>query len=263
MEKIINLNSQNFNEVLQTEDKLIVLDFWAPWCGPCKMLGPVLEKLTHEYDFILAKVNTEENPDIAKFYKISSIPDVRFYKNMQEVDKFIGAKPEPAIRKLLDKHVRSNADKKLDELKSEISSLTSEEQENRLRELLKNKNINDKALLIISEIYLKLEKTENVKKTLKKIKSFETEIVNKKEFLFSQNEILLDSKNKYETSKASKLFLEGKFETAFETLLSSLEDAKNKKESHQKEMMVHMFTVLGNKDPLTNEYRVKLSRMLY
>jgi len=263
MGKIINVDSQNFNEIMQFEDKLIVVDFWAPWCGPCKMLGPVLEKLTKEYDFILAKVNTEQEPDIAKFYNISSIPDVRLFKNMKEVDKFVGAQPEARIKKILEKHIKSNSDKELDDLSAHIESMTKEQKETKIEEILSHEKIDDKTRLFAAKIYIDLKMPDKTKKILKQVTGLERDIIDQKDSLTSKNEILADSLSNSSTSKTSKIFLEGVHQKAFEILITKLEDIDNKRESREKKIMIHMFKVLGNKDPLTNKYRVRLSRMLY
>src|SRR5204862_7651213 len=90
----------------------LVVDFWAPWCGPCRALGPILEKLAAEYGgrFRLVKVNTEENPELAQAFNVRSIPDVRVFRDGQQVDQFMGALPEGQLRAFIESVVPSPAE---------------------------------------------------------------------------------------------------------------------------------------------------------
>lgn len=97
----------NFDtEVLQGE-KLSVIDFWAPWCGPCLALGPTIEALAKDYDgkVTVGKVNVDENPQLSINYGITSIPAVLFIKNGQVVDKQVGAAPKNVFEKKIQQHI--------------------------------------------------------------------------------------------------------------------------------------------------------------
>jgi len=107
-----------------SRNKPVVVDFWAPWCGPCRMLGPVLEKLasTNDGSWSLAKVNTDENPEVSRQYDIMSIPAVKLFVDGEVIDEFIGALPEAAVREWLDSAVPSERKARLTEAKAAIEA---------------------------------------------------------------------------------------------------------------------------------------------
>jgi len=92
-------------DVIEKSKKgLVLVDFYADWCGPCKMLGPILEKLSKEQGVTLVKINTEEEPEIARENEIMSIPTVFFFKDGEAVDMFVGAYPEHMIVKMIEQY---------------------------------------------------------------------------------------------------------------------------------------------------------------
>lgn len=99
----LEITDANFDTETAAEDKVVVLDFWAQWCGPCRMVGPIIDQLSEEYkdQAIIGKVDVDNNPETSMKFGVRNLPTILFIKNGEVVDRQVGAVPKPVLEKKL------------------------------------------------------------------------------------------------------------------------------------------------------------------
>jgi thioredoxin 1 len=104
----VEITDANFEEMVAKSTKPVLLDFWAEWCGPCRMVGPVVEELSKDYDgkAVVGKVNVDNNPNISMQFGIRNIPTILFFKDGKVVDKQVGAVPKAVLQGKLDAQLK-------------------------------------------------------------------------------------------------------------------------------------------------------------
>ncbi len=104
---IVTLTKKNFKEIALKSDKPVLVDFWAEWCGPCRMVGPIVDELAEDYEgkVVVAKLNVDDESELAIEYKVMSIPTLILFKDGEIAEKIVGARPKEDLEELLDEHL--------------------------------------------------------------------------------------------------------------------------------------------------------------
>ena len=108
----VEITDSNFETVVKNSDKVVLVDFWAEWCGPCRMVGPIVEELAKEYDgkAVIGKLNVDNNPNVSMEFGVRNIPTILFFKNGKVVDKQVGAVPKAQLAAKLQAQLSAGAD---------------------------------------------------------------------------------------------------------------------------------------------------------
>jgi putative thioredoxin len=266
-------------EVTERSHELpVVVDFWAAWCGPCRVLGPVLERLAIEGNgrFLLAKVDVDRSPRRAQAFGVRGIPAVMAFRNGKLEAEFSGAIPEEAVRQFLHRVCPSEADLLFE--KAEVAG-KSGEAEASYREALRIDPMHQGSMLGLAETLVARgeiaeaetlvdglvpggplgERVDNVRAalTVQKAKpdASEKELRQKLEDAEDRGSVLVEL--------GKLLAAETRYSEALEAFYQAAESSAELAQGEAKERMVDLFHIVGVRSPLADEYRTKLSRLLY
>ena len=283
-EFIVDLKQEQFqSEVIERSHSTPVLvDFWAPWCGPCRSLSPVLEKLAGEYAgaFLLAKINTDENPDLALTFQVRSIPQVVLFQEGQAVDQFAGAIPEAEIRRFLKPYCPTEVDQLFALARGKLDAGQTEEARGLLEQVVDREPQHSAALLALAKLLIEQQQPEQARSHLRAIPFLadEKEAADRMEQVIgfqadceaaggqaSLRETL--EKNPQDLAArmalASCLAAAGQHREALEEFLAVVARDKHYRKDSARKAMLAVFSLIGERSDLAEEFRGRLARTLY
>lgn len=270
-------------EVVETSARVPVLvDFWAPWCGPCKQLMPILERLVQEYGgrFRLAKVNTDEQQELAQQLGIRSLPTVVLFKDRTSVDHFVGVVPEAQIRRLLDKHLPTSSDAPLERAQALKAKGDFSAARAIIDSALENDRDNITYLTELAELRALDGDLESARTELERLKGIEPNhtAVKRLAALLNFSDIVaaypdVRSLRERVTTQAGDLdlrhalavhqLLGGDVEPALDTWLGMMRNHRNYKDDLARRSLLQAFELIGDADPIVARTRKAMARLLF
>lgn len=271
---IINVTEANFEyEVVNfSHNTPVVVDFWAEWCVPCKMLDPILRKIANDYEglFRLAKVNVDENQSLAMRFNVRGIPAVKAFRDGKMIAEFSGVQSETKIRKFLKEIIPSTLDLNIEKANSLLEAANWEQANNVFRQVVSEQPGHPNALLGIAKSLIALgrgseardilnsfpvsrefssaEKLKPITKAITEYKKLNQETLNPIDLTYFH---------------ALRLVSLGNLPAAMDGILDVLRLDRNYHNDEAKQVILGIFEILGPENPITRQYQSELASVLF
>lgn len=252
-------------------ERPVLIDFYAQWCGPCQLLKPILEQLAQEYDFVLAKVDIDQNPELASAYQVEGVPDVRVAQQGQVEKGFVGVLSEPQLRDFLNRlQLKSSLEQGLEQLQQAQKTGDWPAATALLQTLQQHFSAHPQVQLAAARHYLMQDQLEQAEQALASCDSRDREYGERLEGLrglLGLKQAIAAGDTGAELDSlylaACQAVMAEAFESALEQFLQVVERSRSYRDDGARKAMITVFKVLGDDHPLTAAYRKRLMQALY
>lgn len=274
-EYIIDVNEADFEyQVLAYSQQVpVVVDFWAEWCKPCKMLGPMLEGLAQEAQglFRLAKVNVDDNPNLAVRYGVRSIPILKAFRDSQMIAELLGVQPEARLREFIRSIAPSESDLLVAKGNSQLALLRSTQAEQTFRQALEMTPQNTAAMLGLAKSLLQQGKGREGLQILadfpgsREYKSAEIMLPLAQSLEAFERGQVVPSEDPLDAAfkQALRLVKRNNLEAAMDGLLDILREDKRYRDGKARQVMLGLLEILGSESDVARGYRQELASVLF
>ncbi|MGE0680601.1 MAG: tetratricopeptide repeat protein [Candidatus Binatia bacterium] len=280
----VDVTEQDFESAVveRSHTVPVVIDFWAPWCGPCRALGPVLEKIADEQEgkFILAKINVDENPALAQAFGVQSIPAVKAVRNGAIAGEFLGAQPEPSVRRFIDQLLPSEVDGLAQEAQRLEQAGKTQGAESLYRAALSKETNHPLALLGLARILAQRGEEADALTLLGRVPLTAPESALAQQLTaqlrLKQSGANAGDEQKYRDRLAADpqdhdarfelsqvLAASGRYEEALTELLAIVKKDRQFRDDGARKAILDIFDVVGQRSELAEHYRSELAKVLF